>query len=145
MNKAKTTITTLLFVFAAAIANAAPISKDEQTNIAVDGYDLIGFFAESSAIKGNPQIRTIHNDTVYFFASEANKSKFENNPEKYLPAYGGYCAFGASIGTLLPVDIDTWEIVDGKLVFQYNHEIRELFNKDSKNNFAKADAYWGTL
>ena len=67
---------------------------------------------------------------------------FEKDAEKYLPAYGGYCAFGVSLGVLFPVEIDTWEIIDGRLVLQFNNAFKQEFEKDKGGNIQKADANW---
>ena len=138
-------ITSTLLLVAAAISYAAPVSKDVKIHVALEGYDPVVFFTESSAAKGNPGIQSKHEGAVYYFKSEENKQTFAKNPEKYLPAFGGYCAYGASVGALFPVDISTWEIVDGRLILQYNQEVKKLFNKDTKGNLAKADAYWKSL
>ena len=62
-----------------------------------------------------------------------------------LSAYGGYCAYGLSVGALFPVEIDTWEIIDGRLILQYSKDIVKLFRKDTSGNFAKAEANWPKL
>ncbi len=125
-------------------AFAEPVAKDAHTNIALQGHDPVGFFTEIQALSGTLEIQTEHGGAVYFFASEEIKTAFLADPEKHLPAYGGNCAYGAAIGVLLPVDISTWEIVDGKLVLQYNAEIAQLFKEDSEGNFKKANAFWAS-
>lgn len=47
------------------------------------------------------------------------------NLEKYLPAFRGCRAFGVSLGIFFPIEIDTWDIVDGHVFFQYSKETRE--------------------
>ena len=74
-----------------------------------------------------------------------NRNTFAKDPEKYLPAYGGYCAYGVSIKKLFPVEIDTWEIVDGRLFLQYNQDVKRKFAQDKAANFTKADANWPKL
>ena len=62
-----------------------------------------------------------------------------------MPAYGGYCAYGVSVNRLFPVEIDTWEIVDGRLILQYNLDIKRKFTQDKAANFKKAEANWPKL
>lgn len=138
----KKIISALTMSLLAVTLYAAPVSKDGNTGIALEGYDPVAFFTQQKAAKGDPKIQLQHEKAIYFFASEENKKTFLAAPEKYLPVYGGYCAFGASIGVLLPVEIETWEIVNGKLVLQYNEDIKQLFKKDTKGNFSKADSFW---
>jgi hypothetical protein len=79
------------------------------------------------------------------FASEEHKATFTKDPEKYLPAYGGYCAYGVSINKLFPVEIDIWKIADGRLFLQYNQDVKRTFAQDKAANFKKADANWPKL
>lgn len=136
-------ILTLLTASSLALsAWSAPVSKDGTSGVALEGYDPIAFFTDRQAAKGNPQISAKFEGATYFFQSEDHKKTFLAAPAKYLPAYGGYCAFGAALGLLLPVDVATWEIVDGRLILQYSQDIKKQFAKDSAANFAKADAFW---
>jgi hypothetical protein len=81
----------------------------------------------------------------YLFASEENKTIFEKEPEKYLPAYGGYCAYGATLGVFFPVEIDTWEIIDDRLVLQFSQDIKQRFNEHRDENIQKANDHWSKM
>lgn len=121
------------------------INADPHGRIALQGYDPVAFQIAGKAIKGNPAILAEYDGYKFAFASEENKAAFEKDSEKYLPAYGGYCAFGISIGVLFPVEIDTWEIIDGRLVLQYSAEAKQMFAKDKVENIRKADANWAKM
>ena len=62
------------------------------------GYDLVAYHsldADDDGIPGNPQFQTRHsNGYLYYFSSDENLQTFLGNPEKYLPKYGGFCAWG---------------------------------------------------
>jgi len=122
------------------VLNADPYGK-----IALQGYDPVAFHAAGKPMKGNPAILTEYAGYKFVFAAEENKAAFEKEPEKYLPAFGGYCAFGVSIGVLFPVEIDTWEIVDGRLVLQYTTEVKQMFEKDKAGNLRKAHENWAKM
>jgi hypothetical protein len=47
------------------------------------------------------------------------------NPEKYVPAYGGYCAFGISVGKKFIGDPEVWRIVDGRLYLNLDTGIQK--------------------
>lgn len=115
------------------------------SNIALSGYDPVAFFTDGEPAHGNPGITATHNGAMYLFASEAHKGLFESNPARYAPQYGGYCAFGVSVGALFPVDISTWQIRDGKLYLNLNPGILEKFNEDFDGNIAKAESRWPGL
>lgn len=122
------------------VINADPLGK-----IALQGYDPVAFHTESKAVKGDPYIAAEYQDYKFLFASEDNKKTFEADAEKYMPAFGGYCAFGVSLGVFFPVEIDTWEIVDGRLVLQYNGAIKNKFEEDKGTNLQKAQENWSKV
>jgi len=81
----------------------------------------------------------------YLFSNEANKATFVKEAERYLPAYGGYCAYGVSFGVFFPVEIDTWEIIDGRLVLQFSLDIKQMFEEDKEENVLKANDNWSII
>ena len=77
------------------------------------------------------------------------QAMFDKAPEKYLPAYGGWCAFGMSVEDKFPVDPTNFKIVDGRLhVFLKNKNVdaRKLWNQGrAKELTAMADAHWSKV
>ncbi len=126
--------------FAGDLVNVSGASK-----AAVSGFDTVAFFTDSKPVNGSPFISAEHKGATYFFASEEHRELFTANPEKYTPQFGGYCAFGVAIDKLLPVDISTWQVRDGKLYLNLNPDILKKFNEDIKGNVAKADKNWPGL
>jgi len=121
------------------------INADAASRTGLQGYDPVAFFTDAKPAKGNPAITSEFDGVTYFFASEKHKAEFVKTPQKYLPAFGGYCAYGVSINRLFPVEIDTWEIVDGRLILQYDQATKRKFAKAKMANLAKADGYWPGL
>lgn len=134
----------VLFVNATFAGNKA-VNVSGATGIALQGYDPVAFFTAGKPTHGSPSIQAECHGATYLFASEANKAQFEKNPLKYAPQFGGYCAYGVAVGALFPVDIDTWQIKNGKLYVNLNPEILKAFNMDLKGNIAKANANWPDL
>lgn len=132
-------------LFATAATAQVPTNVAGTGNVAVGGYDPVAFFTVKKATPGDPSIRAQHGGATYFFASEANKKAFTERPDRYLPQFGGYCAFGVSLGALLPVDVDTWTVLNDKLYLNLNPEVAKLFAKDTNGVLTKADAKWKEL
>ena len=124
----------------ACIINADPYGK-----IALQGYDPVAFHTVGQAVKGNPAILAEYDGYKFTFCSAENQAAFEKQAPKYLPAFGGYCAFGVSIGVLFPVEIDTWEIIDGSLVLQYNADVKQMFAANKAENIRKANDNWAKM
>ena len=137
------TLTTAALTFAASAADLVNVSG--ASNIAVGGYDTVAFFTDNKAVNGDPFITATYQGATYIFASKEHKALFEAAPEKYVPQCGGYCAFGVSVGALFPVDINTWQVRNGKLYLNLNSDILKKFNADFAGNVAKADKNWPEL
>jgi len=121
---------------------AAGAAADPSVNtVAAGGYDLVSY-QTGTPVRGNGKAIVEYKDATYLFASEEHKKLFAANPEKYLPAYGGYCAYGASFGKKFDGDPNVWEIVDGKLYFNVTPEVKLKWREDIKGNIHKADAFW---
>ncbi|HVW61713.1 MAG TPA: YHS domain-containing (seleno)protein, partial [Puia sp.] len=82
------------------------------------------------------------NDATWYFASRENLESFKAAPEKYAPRYGGYCAYGTAQGHKAPTEVETWSILDGKLYFNYNQKVKEMWSKDRAAMIKKADQNW---
>jgi hypothetical protein len=126
--------------FAGELVNVAGAS-----GIALNGYDPVAFFTDKKPTFGDPTITATYQGATYLFATKEHKSTFEAAPEKYVPQFGGFCAYGAALGALFPVDIDTWQVQDGKLYLNLNPAILTVFNQDFKGNVAKAEKNWPEL
>ena len=119
----------------------APVNV-EKSGVGLKGYDPVGYFNAGQPVEGDPTITVVHDGTLYAFESEANRDAFVVDPERYLPAYGGFCALGMSFGKKVDIDPNAWKIVDGKLYVQANSRAAELWQKDVSGNISKADGTW---
>ncbi len=148
----KRTLLTLLAAFSltaippvSAAETKTLISRDATSGVAIEGYDPVAFFTDAKPTKGDPKIRATVQGVTYLFANAAHKDAFEKSPAQYLPQFGGYCAFGVALGVLLPVDISTWVIRDGKLYLNYSPAIAELFAKDPAGTLKTAESKWPAI
>ncbi|GAA4415694.1 hypothetical protein GCM10023187_46410 [Nibrella viscosa] len=110
--------------------------------VILDGYDPVAFFTDNKPVKGSADIQTKHKGAIYYFASADHKKLFESNPDKYEPQFGGYCAYAVSLGRTAPIDVNTFSIVNDRLVIQHNQKAVNGWNKDVQGNLVKADKYW---
>jgi len=117
----------------------------DESGVAIQGYDPVAFFTDHQPVKGDQKFLVKHNGAIYFFASKEHKDLFKADPAKYEPEFGGYCAYGVSRNKLVEIEVDAFQIVDGKLLLQYSKGVRDDFNKDAKANLAKAASNWPEL
>ena len=126
------------------------VNKD---NVAIGGYDVVAYFTQNAALRGAQKHEAQHNGVKYWFASEANKQQFVADPEKYLPQYGGWCAFAMGMkGGKAPSDPNTFKLYNGKLYLFFNDYYQGApfntivpWNGDEANLQKKADANWANM
>jgi YHS domain-containing protein len=133
-------------VFASAgFAQSKSLNNLDASGLAVQGYDVVSYFTDGKAVKGSPQFTSKHQGGTYQFASAEHKAAFEKSPEKYEPRFGGFCAYAVSKNTTAKIEPDAFQIVDGKLLLQYDQDILKKFSKDTAGNLVKAEANWPGL
>ncbi|MGE0204803.1 MAG: YHS domain-containing (seleno)protein [Hyphomicrobiaceae bacterium] len=113
--------------------------------LAVHGFDVVAYFTEQRPVQGDAKFAHVHKEATYRFATEANLAAFKANPTKYAPAYGGYCAYGVSVGAKFDGDPRYWKIVDGKLYLNLDAGIQAAWLKDVPGAIRKADVIWPKL
>lgn len=132
---------TLLF------AGTVPGFANEPVNVnasgvAIQGYDPVAYFTDSKAVKGDEKFQSSYEGATYDFVSAEHKAAFDADPRKYVPQFGGFCAYGVSQGHESPIDPNAFQIVNGQLLLQYNVAVRDKFNQDQDGNLKKAAANW---
>lgn len=143
----KVTLIVLLISFSA--LNAQSIDYNLKKGYVAEGYDVVEYF-NNKAIEGDKNFTTTHDNVKYKFASQKNLDIFLKNPEKYVPQYGGYCAYAVALKSKkVSVDPETFEIRDGKLYLFYNSwgtNTLELWKKENvKGLQKKADLNWEAI
>lgn len=126
---------------------ALPVAAQQKVNtdkhgIAVSGYDVVAYFTENAARKGSKDISFKHEGATYLFATEANRKLFTENPEKYLPRFGGWCAYGMSEGYKASIDPKAFTVYNGVLYLNYSLGVREEWQKNKDARIKKAEANW---
>lgn len=113
-----------------------------KSGVGADGYDVVAYFEESRAVAGKQVFETNLGGMPWHFTSLENRQKFLVDPLRYLPRYGGHCAYAVAQGYLAYGDPKAWSIHDESLYFNYNKNIRnswlanaEAFIKSSKENW----------
>ncbi|MBL7849241.1 MAG: YHS domain protein [Cyclobacteriaceae bacterium] len=113
--------------------------------IALQGYDPVSYFLNKPE-EGKETYSFTQRGVTYWFASASRREEFKRNPDKYEPAYGGWCAYAmGESGEKVKVDPETYKIVDGKLYLFYNfwgNNTLETWNKNEANLKRNAELHW---
>lgn len=110
--------------------------------IAVGGYDLVSYHHADGPQPGLVEFVVEQGEFRYLFVSERNKELFQQNPDRYLPEYSGWCAITLALGRLTCPDYSNFQIEDGKLfLFETTGFTngRVLWNSDAPGFRVKAD------
>ncbi len=115
-------------------------------NIAVDGYDLVSYFEENKAVEGKKNYKFTFENVNYYFSSEKHLNSFKKSPTKYLPSFGGWCAYAmGATGEKVKIDPESFIVNDGNLyLFYYSffNDTKSKWNNDPKNLEQKAKINW---
>lgn len=129
-------------VLAADEVNAVPGLSIAGAPLALHGYDPVAYFTAGEPRRGSDKLVHVHEGAAYRFSSQANLDAFKADPDGYAPQYGGFCAYGVSVGKKFDGDPYIWKVEDGKLYLNLNEEISAAFLEDLDGNIAKADSNW---
>lgn len=128
--------------------NTAQWNLAKGTRLAIDGYDPVAYFAEGGAAptKGRADLTLEHEGAVYRFASERNRDAFKANPERYEPAFGGWCAWAMLDGEKVEIDPESFLIQNDRLLLFCKGFLADTRSKWSKGDtvaeLTKADGQW---
>lgn len=122
----------------------------DDSHIALQGYSPVSYADLALAQKGVKEFKSEHDKVVYYFTSAEQKASFDANPHKYLPEYGGFCAFGIYAGAKFRTDPNKFINKDGKyFLYLYNIELDAqqlwLDENDHKKLVKTADKNWAKL
>jgi YHS domain-containing protein len=137
-------------LFASIVNNAQAVKMNpagHTTGIAnsivgVQGYDLVSYRTGEKPQRGNGNHIVEHHGVTYQFVNEENKESFAQDPHKYLPAYGGYCAYGVAVGKKFVGDPEVWKILNSRLYLNLDDKIQGIWKNDISGNIKKAEANW---
>ncbi len=141
---------TVTLTTSVALAQDKKANNIDNSNIALSGYSPVSYLDLGLAQKGDKQFKSEHNKVIYYFTSAKQKSVFDKNPQKYLPQYGGFCAFGVYAGAKFRVDPNKFIVKNGKYyLFLYNLELdaQQLWLAENNHNglVTAADKNWKKL
>jgi YHS domain-containing protein len=123
-----------------------PVYTGYFSNKALQGYDTVAYFTEQKPVLGSKQFVTEYKGADWYFSNAKHLAMFEQNPEKYAPQYGGYCAWAvAEKRSFAPADPHQWAVVNGKLYLNYDADIKSKWDKAPVDFINKANSVWPQL
>jgi len=128
------------------LASTQALAVDEHfmnESAVANGYDVVAYHTEGKPVMGSADYPAMYQGVTWHFASKDNQSMFESDPAKFAPAYGGWCAAGASKGKKVPTKPELWAIVDGQLYLNSSKKAHEgLFLAKTEAVIRKGESNW---
>lgn len=141
----KTPAISVLLLFNLCILAAQHAEVNSVNGLALQGYDAVSYFQEGP-VKGKPNLSAIHMGTTYWFSEPGNREVFLKDPMRYIPEYGGWCAYAMGLnGEKIPVDPETYKILGGRLYLFYNaflNNTLKKWNTKEEELLPNADLNW---
>ena len=134
----------LLLLFTAT-SGAADTLQYATANGAIDGYDPVSYFTDGAAKRGSPDITAEWNGATWRFTSVEKRDAFKENPERFAPQYGGFCALGMAHGGDVPTNPQAWTIWNDKLYLNMIKEVSITWRYNPDKLIERADVKWDAM
>ncbi len=123
--------------------SATPVpAVNTSDSVGLKGYDPVAYFILGAPTSGADEYAYRWKNVTYKFSSAENQARFKADPEKYLPQYGGYCAYAMSLDRIADIDPHEWAIVDGKLYLNNGVVAQSLWSLNKSGNIVSGDRNW---
>jgi len=144
--------TVLIVAAAALLMQGAAFAADEHNvstgitaagaPLGLHGVDAVALASLGAVAEGTAVYTVVEDGVAYYFASKKSADLFSANPGKYVPQYGGFCAYAVAVGKKFDGDPQFADIVDGKLYLFVNGAVFEKYKADSVNILRNAEKTW---
>lgn len=131
--------------FAADEYNVSTGTTVSGARVALRGDGAVALATGLNVKPGQAKYTVERDGVAYYFSSEETMTAFADDPERYMPQYGGFCAFGVAIGKKLDAAPRYADVVDGKLYVFLNVVAFEKYKEDKAGTLAKAEKNWPAM
>ena len=119
-----------------------PDVSTDALGIAILGFDPVAYVTSGRPVLGQPRHFEIWNGAIWLFENADNRNRFIQGPERYVPAYGGYCSYCMAMGHKGHADPYAWVIHENKTYLHSNTGVRDEWLKDPNKYIKEADRQW---
>ncbi len=128
----------------ALVAGASVLSAQSKTEPAIGGYCPVAYVQANMATKGDAKFASVSkvDGQTYLLSSGMAKDMFDKMPEKYTPAYQGYCATAVAKGMKLKSDPKLFVVENGKTYLFSTEQAKKMFEADKAGTIEHANSNW---
>ena len=110
--------------------------------LGVHGVDPVALSTLGAVAEGTAAYTVVEDGVAYYFATKSSADTFSKNPDRYLPQFGGFCAYAIAFGKKFDGDPQFADIVDGKLYLFVNGEVFAKYKLDPQRYITDAHKMW---
>ena len=118
------------------------IQDGADARLLLRGNDPVAYFTDNRPLQGNPAIASVYDGDTYRFASDSNKRLFDANPQKYAPAWTGFCASGMHYALKAAIGAEVFMVYKGRLYLFGSERSKANWLMDADDNIRLGDEYW---
>jgi len=111
--------------------------------LALAGFDAVSYLGAGPR-RGDESREIRHVGMVFRFASDENAQAFRADPSRYVPAYGGWCAWAMSQGERAGVDPAVFSLQDVRLMLFEDEAARKAWAGDPEAR-SRARRQWAAM
>lgn len=110
--------------------------------LGVHGVDPVALSTLGAVAEGTAVHTVVEDGVAYYFATQSSADMFSKDPEKYLPQFGGFCAYAVAFGKKFDGDPQFADIVDGNLYLFVNGDVFAKYKEDPQRYIRDAKKTW---
>ena len=123
-------------------ATTERVVVDYRSGLALSGYDPVAYFTNGRALVGRADMETRFAGAAWRFINPGNRQAFVDNPEIYVPMFGGYDPTAVARGVAVPGHPEVWLIKGDRLYLFHDTGTREAFESRPEPILALAGRLW---
>ncbi|WP_395373484.1 YHS domain-containing (seleno)protein [Marinicella sp. W31] len=117
----------------------AAIQQNDQ-GLGLGGYSPVSYFQRNKAEKGVPAFEAMYEGVRYYLTDVEQLALFNADPQRYLPAHGGWCSLMLSgSGNLTPANPESYKIIDDRLLLFWSGDYKGQAISGLSNWHSKTD------
>lgn len=120
------------------------VSSDE-AGVAIGSFDAVDAATDGEAAAGSARFPALHAGAIWLFKNDENRKRFEREPERFMPAFGGFCVARLAAGAKEPGLAHYLIRHQGKLYLACSKSTKEAVLRDPDATIAAAAAAWSKL
>src|SRR4029079_18660454 len=106
------------------------------------GFDPVAYFTDAKAQAGRPDMEVRQGGVTWRFRNEGNRAAFADDPDVYMPQFGGYDPVGVARGVSVPGHPMIWLVSGQRLYLFYSKEARAEFAAATRSIVEQAEYKW---